>query len=79
MLREFLTSQVLRRVIAKADVPPAEAPIRAALVASQMIGLGLARFVLKIEPLASADIDTVVATVGPTVQRYLTGPLKRDQ
>jgi Tetracyclin repressor-like, C-terminal domain len=40
-----------------------------------MIGLGLARFVLKIEPLASADIDTVVATVGPTVQRYLTGPL----
>jgi AcrR family transcriptional regulator len=75
MLREFLTSQILRRVIAKADMPAAEAPIRAALVASQMIGLGLARFVLKIEPLASADTDTVVATVGPTVQRYLTGPL----
>lgn len=75
MLREFLTSQILRRVIAKADVPAAEAPIRSALVASQMIGLGLARFVLKIEPLASADIDTVVATIGPTVQRYLTGLL----
>jgi AcrR family transcriptional regulator len=75
MLREFLTSQILRRVIAKADVPVAEAPIRSALVASQMIGLGLARFVLKIEPLASADIETVVATIGPTVQRYLTGPL----
>jgi AcrR family transcriptional regulator len=79
MLREFLTSQILRRVIAKADVPAAEAPIRAALVASQMIGLGLARFVLKIEPLASADIETVVATVGPTVQRYLTGPLALDR
>jgi AcrR family transcriptional regulator len=75
MLREFLTSQILRRVIASADVPAAEAPIRSALVASQMIGLGLARFVLKIEPLASADVDTVVATIGPTVQRYLTGPL----
>jgi hypothetical protein len=75
MLREFVTSQILRRVIAMADVPAAEAPIRAALVASQMIGLGLARFVLKIEPLASADIETVVATIGPNVQRYLTGPL----
>jgi AcrR family transcriptional regulator len=75
VLREFLTSQILRRVIASADVPAAEAPIRSALVASQMIGLGLARFVLKIEPLASADVDTVVATIGPTVQRYLTGPL----
>lgn len=79
MLREFLTSQILRRVIAKADVPAAEAPLRAALVASQMIGLGLARFVLKIEPLASADVDTVVAAIGPTVQRYLTGPLTIDR
>jgi AcrR family transcriptional regulator len=79
MLREFLTSQVLRRVIAKAEVPPAEAPIRAALVASQILGLGIARLVLKIEPLATADIDTVVATVGPTLQRYLTGPLALDR
>jgi hypothetical protein len=75
MLREFVTSQVLRRVIAKVDVPPAEASTRAALVASQMIGVGLARHVLKIEPLASADADTVAAMVGPTVQRYLTGAL----
>ncbi|HEU0240890.1 MAG TPA: TetR family transcriptional regulator [Micromonosporaceae bacterium] len=75
MLREFVTSQVLRRVIAKVDVPPAEAPTRAALVASQMIGVGLARHVLKIEPLASADADTVAAMVGPNVQHYLTGAL----
>lgn len=75
MLREFLTSQILRRVIARLDVPPAEAPMRAALTASQMIGLGLARYLLKIEPLASADADTVVAMVAPTVQRYLLGPL----
>ena len=79
MLREFLTAQILRRVMARLEVPPAEAPIRAALAASQMIGLGLARYLLKVEPLASADIDTVVATVGPTVQRYLTGPLALDR
>jgi AcrR family transcriptional regulator len=75
MLREFLASQVLRRVIARIDVPPAEAPMRASLAASQMIGLGLARYLLKIEPLASADPDEVVAMIAPTLQRYLTGPL----
>jgi hypothetical protein len=62
-------------VIARIDVPPAEAPLRASLAASQMIGLGLARYLLRIEPLASADPETVVALIGPTVQRYLTGPL----
>jgi len=75
MLREFLTSQILRRVIAKLDVPPEEAAIRAALTASQMIGLGIARYVVRIEPLASAEPDDIVAMVAPTVQRYLTGPL----
>lgn len=75
MLREFLTSQILRRVVAKLDVPAEEAPIRAALTASQMIGLGLARYVLRIEPLASAEPEAIVAMVAPTVQRYLTGEL----
>ena len=35
----------------------------------------LARFVLRLEPVASADLDTVVAWYAPTVQRYLTAPL----
>jgi len=75
MLREFLAAQVLRRIIARIDVPAAERPIRASLVASQMLGLGMTRHVLKIEPLASADPAKVVAMIAPTVQRYLTGPL----
>jgi hypothetical protein len=40
-----------------------------------MLGLGLARYLLRIEPLASMDPEDVVAMIGPTVQRYLTGPL----
>ena len=75
MLREFLTSQILRRIIANVDVPASEAPMRAALVASQMIGVGITRYIVRIEPIASADVETVVAMVGPTVQRYLTGPV----
>jgi AcrR family transcriptional regulator len=49
--------------------------IRGELCASQMLGLGLARYVLRFEPLASADASRVEAWAGPTLQRYLTGPL----
>jgi len=35
----------------------------------------LARFVLRLEPVVSADLDTVVAWYGPTVHRYLIDPL----
>lgn len=48
---------------------------RAALVASQVVGLVLARYVLELEPLASADAATLVPTYGPVFQRYLTDNL----
>jgi AcrR family transcriptional regulator len=75
LLREFLTTQVLRRAMRILEIHPAEAPLRSALIASQISGLGLTRYVLKVEPLASAPPETVVAAVAPTIQRYLTGEL----
>ena len=48
---------------------------RMPLVASQVIGLILMRYVLQVEPLASMPRDTVIATYAPTIQRYLTGDL----
>ena len=48
------------------------------LVASQMIGLIMCRYVLRIEPLASMDSEVLVATYAPTIQRYLTGELPLD-
>lgn len=48
---------------------------RMALVASQVIGLILTRYVLRVEPVASLPAEQVVATFAPTLQRYLTGPL----
>jgi AcrR family transcriptional regulator len=53
-----------------------EADLRGELAASQLMGLGLARHVLRFEPLASADAAHVVAWAGPTIQRYLTGELQ---
>ncbi|MEV7327000.1 TetR family transcriptional regulator [Micromonospora sp. NPDC093244] len=75
LLREFITTQVLRRVLEQLDVEPAQLPLRGSLVATQMIGLAMMRHVVRLEPVASADPETLVAAVGPTVQRYLTGSL----
>ncbi|MGB2569575.1 TetR family transcriptional regulator [Micromonospora citrea] len=75
LMREFLVTQVLRRVLDHLDVAPDELPLRGSLVASQMIGLAMMRYVIRLEPVASADPETLVAALGPTVQRYLTGDL----
>jgi AcrR family transcriptional regulator len=52
-----------------------EPELRMPVVASQMIGLILMRYVLEVEPLASMSADDVVGIFGPTIQRYLTGDL----
>jgi AcrR family transcriptional regulator len=75
MLREFLTTQILRRVLAQLDLSPEELPLRGALIASQMIGMAMIRYVLKLEPLAGADPESVVAALAPTIRRYLLDPL----
>jgi AcrR family transcriptional regulator len=73
LLREFLVSQVLRRVVGRLDLPAREREVRGGLVASQLIGLVMGRYVIKVEPLASASPEWLVAAIGPNVQRYLTG------
>jgi AcrR family transcriptional regulator len=71
---EFLRAGVLAPLTRALDGP--DAPLRAALVASQIAGLAVTRYLVGVEPLASAAPDAVAAAVGPTLQRYLTGPLE---
>ena len=71
MLREFITEEVLGPIAGRLGSP--DARLRATLVGSQLIGLALARYIIRVEPLASASSAQVAAIVGPTVQRYLTG------
>ena len=74
MLRGFVTTAILGTI---AGVVPAEdAEYRAALAASQIVGLGFARFVICLEPLVSASVDDLATAVGPNVQRYLTGDVR---
>jgi AcrR family transcriptional regulator len=73
MLREFVTNEVLEPIARALDVP--QPRLRAALVASQVFGLAMARFVLCLDPIADASRETLIAVCAPTLQRYLTEPL----
>jgi AcrR family transcriptional regulator len=75
LLREFVVTQILRRAISELVTDPAEGPTRSSLVATQIAGLMVTRYVLKIEPIASADPELLVAAIGPNVQRFLSDPL----
>ena len=72
-LRQLLLRVILRplAVGAGGDRPD----LRAALVASQVVGLALTRYVLQFEPVASASAQDLAPVYGPTLQRYLTGEL----
>ena len=73
----LLQQGILRMVLQplRAALPAAEADRRVQLVASQLIGLVMTRYVLALEPLASLPSEDIVAWVAPTLQRYLDGPL----
>ena len=72
MLHDSLAGPVARRVAAEFGV--SHAGLRVELVASHLVGLAFARYQLKIEPLASAEIADLVSWVGPTIERYLANP-----
>jgi AcrR family transcriptional regulator len=57
-------------------MPSPEAQFRAALVASQVLGLALTRYVLELEPLVRAGTDDLAAAIGPTLERYLSGDIR---
>ena len=71
LLSAFLQRELVGRVATRIDAP--DAALRALLVASQIAGVLIARYVLQLPALASVSVDEIVAQVGPTVQRYLTG------
>ncbi|WP_328398027.1 TetR family transcriptional regulator [Streptomyces sp. NBC_00390] len=72
VLRGFVLRRLLERVAAELDVPDPQ--FRAELAASHMVGIAILRYLIEVEPLASADPEEIVAMVAPTLQRYLTEP-----
>ncbi|GAA4342929.1 TetR family transcriptional regulator [Microbacterium rhizosphaerae] len=72
LLAGFLSRELLGRIAADIGTPDAE--LRSGLIATQVAGLLLARYVLRLAPLADASVDELVAWVAPSVQRYLDAP-----
>jgi AcrR family transcriptional regulator len=71
VLRDFFLKHVF---ISLANTVTEDRPdLRANLVASQLIGMGVGRYVIKFEPLTTTPVAELVEAVGPTLQRYLTG------
>jgi AcrR family transcriptional regulator len=77
MMREFFSREIIGRIVNALGV--SQPRLRIALVASQLMGLAMTRFILRMEPIASADPETLIALYAPSIQRYLTGPLPGDE
>lgn len=73
MLAEFIEHEFVARVRDVIGGP--DAALRAELVGSLLLGLTMARFVIRLEPLASASTETIASWVGPSAQRYISGDL----
>ena len=70
LLRQFVTRTLLARLSPMlSDAPDRE--LRTELMVSQLIGIGMLRYVVQAEPLASASEEEIVAMVAPVLQRYV--------
>lgn len=72
-VRQFFERTIIAAFVDR--LPGPEAPLRAVLIGSQIAGLLLARYVVRLEPLASADRHRLAAIYGPTIDRYAYGEL----
>lgn len=73
MVRELISRRILEPLAEALGV--GDAGLRANLVGTQVVGLTMIRYIVQIEPLASAQPEAVIAAIAPTLQRYLTQPL----
>lgn len=75
LVRSFLQEVIAVEVGGRVDDPPGTGPIRVQFVASQLVGIVMARYILELEPFKSLPVEQVAEIVGPNLQRYLTGDL----
>lgn len=72
LLREFIDREITGRLAALLDTP--DAAFRAGMVNVQILGLAVARYIVRLDPIASASVDDLVARFGPIVQQCLLPP-----
>jgi AcrR family transcriptional regulator len=75
LFRTFIQDVIAVEVGARVDDPPGSGSIRIQFVASQLVGVVMARYILQLEPFASLPAQQIADTIAPNLQRYLTGNL----
>jgi AcrR family transcriptional regulator len=70
LMRDFASREILGRLAEKLELDHPQ--LRASMVASQLVGIAILRYVVKVEPLASTPPAALAELIGPTLQRYLT-------
>jgi len=78
LFRSFIQDVIAVEVGTRVDDPPGSGIIRVQFVASQLVGVVMARYIVKIEPFASLPAEQIAKTIAPNLQRYLTGDLPDD-
>ena len=75
LFRSFIQDVIAEQVGSRVDNPPGTGIIRIQFVASQLVGVLMARYILDLEPFKSLPATQIVETIAPNLQRYLTGDL----
>jgi AcrR family transcriptional regulator len=75
LIRSFLQEIITAEVAPRVDNPPGSGRLRVQFVASQLVGVVMARYIIGIEPFASLPPERIAETIAPNLQRYLTGDL----
>jgi AcrR family transcriptional regulator len=75
LVRSFLQEIIIGEIGPRVDNPPGSSRVRIQFVASQLVGVAMARYILELDPFATLPADQIAETIAPTLQRYLTGDL----
>jgi AcrR family transcriptional regulator len=75
LFRTFIQDVIAVEVGSRVDNPPGSGIVRIQFVASQLVGVVMARYILELEPFASLSPQQIADTIAPNLQRYLTGDL----
>ena len=75
LIRIFLEDVITAEVGARVDNPPGTGRTRVQFVASQLMGVVMARYILQLEPFRSLPVQQIAETIAPNLQRCLTGDL----
>jgi AcrR family transcriptional regulator len=75
LVRTFMQDVIAREIGPRVDNPPGSGATRVQFVASQLVGVVMARYIVELEPFKSLPVQQVAETIAPNLQHYLTGDL----